>query len=77
MIGYAVTAIFTRSFMSEEERVPFFYINLLAVDNSSLLLFSTLSIYQEGRSSILTRYDFVSFRLYTFHAIFCVYVVIL
>lgn len=54
-----------------------FYINSLAVDNSSLLLFSTLSIYQEGRSSILTRYDFVSFRLYTFHAILRVYVVIL
>ena len=45
------------------------YITSPSVDNSpSLLLFSTQSIYQGGRSSILTRYDSLAF---------CVNVVIL
>jgi len=52
----------------------FYYITSPAIENStSLLLFSTQSIYQGGRSSILIRYNFVSFLLSTFHAIFCVY----
>ena len=54
------------------------YIPSPSVDNSpSLLLFSTQSIYQGGRSSTLTRYDSLAFRVSTFHGIFCVNVVIL
>lgn len=72
------------NFISGEELVmnlwytKFNYITSPAIENSpSLLLFSTQSIYQGGRSSILIRYDFESFRLSTFHATFCVYFVTL